>query len=332
MAETRVLGFGTATLDYRIRTADLGEGYREKLLAQEVEVLGGGAIANCLVQVSRLGGRAVWLGKLGKDRLAEEIIGSLTAEGIDCSGVLYDETLSSPFNLAVYAGPKRRRVGGYLVPGSLAALSEADVSTLADSVRSGDWAVVEIGEVPLDRVLKFCRQAKLRDAHLAADVDLDPLRQCGADRHTVEEIFSLQDLIMANHRALETLYGTKTAEETARRIARLYPAKIVVSAGAEGCQVAEYSNPVRHLSAIQVKVVDPVGAGDAFHGGLLFALAEGRDFGQGLEVARRCAALNCLRFGAREGMPNRAEMEGLDPGRQNAQQSNRKEGHPRVDE
>ena len=313
MAKAKVLGFGTATIDYRIRTADMGAGYTEKLLAREVEVLGGGAIANCLVQVSRLGGRAVWLGKLGRDRLAEMIVGRLSAEGIDCSQVLYDPTASSPFNLAVYAGDHRRRVGGYLIPGSLAALSEGDVAALAETVRPGDWAVVEIGEIPLEWVVEFCRQASDRGACLAADVDLDPLRQCGADRRLVAEIFRHQTLIMANHEALQSMYDLPTARALARQLGEIFRTRIVVSAGAEGCYYSELGEPAEHLPAIPVKVVDPVGAGDAFHGGLLYALAEGRDFLESLEIARRCAAMNCLRFGAREGMPNRAELEGFEP-------------------
>ncbi len=133
MAPARVIGFGTATLDYRIRTADLGIGYTEKLLAREVDVLGGGAI-----------------------------VGQLEAEGIDCSRVLYDPSTSSPFNLAVYAGEERRRVGGYLLANSLARLSEGEIAAQGSAVRQGDWVIVEIGEIPLESVLLFCRQAKSR--------------------------------------------------------------------------------------------------------------------------------------------------------------------------
>jgi sugar/nucleoside kinase (ribokinase family) len=313
MAAARVLGFGTATLDYRIRTADLGKDYTEKLLAQEVEVLGGGAIANCLVQVARLGGRPVWLGKLGKDRPAETIVAQLEAEGVDCSRALYDPILGSPFNLAVYAGTRRRRVGGYLLPGSLACLSRTDVSALAAAVEPGDWAVVEIGEVPLDSVALFCREAKERGAKLAVDVDLDPLVQCGAHRRLVADIFRLQDLIMANQRALQSMYGVPTARALTLKLGRIFRVMTVVSAGAEGCYHSELGDSAEHLSAIPVEIVDPVGAGDAFHGGLLCALAEGQDFFRSLEIARRCAALNCMAFGAREGMPNRERLDRFHP-------------------
>ena len=309
MALARVIGFGTATLDYRIRTADLGVGYTEKLLAREIDALGGGVIANCLVQAARLGAATVWLGKLGGDRLAETIVGQLEAEGIDCSRVLYDPSVSSPFNLAVYAGEERRRVGGYLLANSLACLSEGDIATLTSAVRQGDWVITEIGEIPLESVVLFCRQAKSRGARLAVDVDLDPIEQCGADRTVVEEIFDLQDLIMADRQALGSVYAVDSARELVRVLKRAFAAKTVVTAGAEGCYFCPSGKAVNHLPAIPLQVVDPVGAGDAFHGGLLYALAAGRAFEQALEIGTRCAALNCLAFGAREGMPT---LEGLE--------------------
>jgi 2-dehydro-3-deoxygluconokinase len=227
--------------------------------------------------------------------------------------VLYDPTASSPFNLAVYAGDQRRRVGGYLIPGSLADLSEGEIAALVEAVRPGDWAVLEIGEIPLEWVVEFCRQASDRGARLAADVDLDPILQCGADRRVVAEIFRNQDLIMANQDALLSMYDFPTAGALARRVGEMFRTTVVISAGAGGCYYSKFGDAPEHLPAIPVKVVDPVGAGDALHGGLLYALADGRDFLESLEIARRCAAMNCRRFGAREGMPNRAELEGFDP-------------------
>ena len=313
MAEARLIGFGTATVDYRIRTTDLGTDYTEKLLARQVDVFGGGATANCLVQASRLGAAAVWLGKLGRDRLAETIVGQLEAEGIDCSRVLHDPSVSSPFNLAVYAGEQRRRVGGYLLANSLACLGEEDINVLASAASPGDWVIVEIGEIPLESVLLFCRQAKSRGARLAVDVDLDPVRQCGADKTAVEKIFGLQDLIMANRQTLGSMYAADTAQELVGILRRAFAAKIVVTAGADGCYFSPSGKAVEHLPAIPVQAVDPVGAGDAFHGGLLYALAAGQGFEQALDIGIRCAALNCLAFGAREGMPTLEGLEGFTP-------------------
>ena len=69
-----VYGFGSAAVDFRIRTADYGDLYKDKLLAQTWAEMGGGAVANFLSQVSRLGVKTSFLGKLGNDVIGKRII------------------------------------------------------------------------------------------------------------------------------------------------------------------------------------------------------------------------------------------------------------------
>ncbi len=61
--------------------------------------------------------------------------------------------------------------------------------------------------------------------------------------------------------------------------------------------------------AFQVKAIDSLGAGDAFHGAFTLALAEGRALTDVLRFACATAALKCTHFGGAAGAPNRAEVE-----------------------
>jgi sulfofructose kinase len=65
----------------------------------------------------------------------------------------------------------------------------------------------------------------------------------------------------------------------------------------------------RHLPALEVEVVDTLGAGDVFHGAFVLALAEARPVADGLAWAGAAAALKCTRFGGRAGIPSRAEVD-----------------------
>jgi len=301
-----VFGFGTATLDFRIRTADFGPGYTQKLLAREVGVFGGGSTGNCLVQVARLGGRARWLGKLGDDWIGRRIVDQLEREGVDCASVLRTEEHCSPFNLAAYRGARLIRIGGFLLPNSIARLDEGELERLASGIRADDLCLVEIGEVPLPLVLSFCRRAGSLGARLVADVDLDPIRQCGGDAATVDQILRTVDFILPNREAMSGLYGDLSGEELVRRLNGTYGASVVVTAGDRGCFYAAAAGDggaLRRREAFPVQVVDTVGAGDAFHGGFLFALSRGAELDEAVETGSRCAALNCRRFGTREGMP-----------------------------
>ena len=55
--------------------------------------------------------------------------------------------------------------------------------------------------------------------------------------------------------------------------------------------------------------VDPLGAGDVFHGALALALAEGVATAQAVRFASAAAAIKVTRFGGRSGAPTRAEVD-----------------------
>ncbi|MGC9198752.1 MAG: carbohydrate kinase family protein [Acidobacteriaceae bacterium] len=64
-------------------------------------------------------------------------------------------------------------------------------------------------------------------------------------------------------------------------------------------------------SAFHVPVTDTTGAGDIFHAGFLFALAQGWDLERRLDFGCAAAALNCMASGARGGIRTVAEIEAL---------------------
>lgn len=300
-----IWGFGAATLDFRIQTADYGDGYTEKLLAQQTMTLGGGATANCLVQVARLGGKAAYLGKMGDDWIAGQVLAQLRQEGVDCTRVIRDTALLSPFNLAVYAGTAWRRRGGYLLPNSLNTISAQDIEHFINAMREGDWCLVELGEIPLSVLRDFCQNARGKGIHLVLDVDLDPLRQCGGTRTIAEEIFHSVEYLMPNASALQSLYPGHDAQSLAQILADTFQVMTIVTVGKDGCYVLEPGQSLRHQASLleEQELVDSVGAGDAFHGGVLYALAADMPLAQSISVGLACAAFNCRTFGAREGMP-----------------------------
>ncbi|HMJ43565.1 MAG TPA: PfkB family carbohydrate kinase, partial [Pseudolabrys sp.] len=66
---------------------------------------------------------------------------------------------------------------------------------------------------------------------------------------------------------------------------------------------------VKNMPAFKVKVVDSLGAGDAFHGGFALALAEGRTLMDAMRFASATAALKCTKFGGTAGSPHRVDVE-----------------------
>jgi sugar/nucleoside kinase (ribokinase family) len=242
---------------------------------------------------------------MGTDWIADQIITQLRKEGIYCPYVLQDSQLLSPFNIAIYAGTTWRRIGGYLLPNSLSSLTVQDIEFFVRNFQKDDWCLVEIGEIPLSIVHNFCQEAREKGVHLVLDVDLDPIGQCGGNVSLVHEIFHMVEYIIPNVTAMTSLYPEYTEIELVACLTQEFHATAIVTAGKEGCYFTQPGENVHYQpSLIQPEqIVDTVGAGDAFHGGLLFALAAKMELKQGVRLGSYCAAINCTAFGAREGMP-----------------------------
>lgn len=63
------------------------------------------------------------------------------------------------------------------------------------------------------------------------------------------------------------------------------------------------------IPAYKVEAIDTTGAGDAFNGGLLTALAEGKTLRQAARFANALAAISVQRIGTTPSMPTRAEVD-----------------------
>lgn len=63
------------------------------------------------------------------------------------------------------------------------------------------------------------------------------------------------------------------------------------------------------LTAPKVKVVDTTGAGDAFNGGLVTAMAEGKDIFEAAAFANALASISVTRMGTAPSMPTRQEID-----------------------
>ena len=77
---------GSATIDH-IFLVDEVKLPSAKITARDFVETGGGMGANAAVAVQRLGGRAIYWGRVGDDQTGDEVLWLLTHEGIDVSDV-----------------------------------------------------------------------------------------------------------------------------------------------------------------------------------------------------------------------------------------------------
>ena len=65
------------------------------------------------------------------------------------------------------------------------------------------------------------------------------------------------------------------------------------------------------LPRLKVDAIDSTGAGDAFNGGFLMALSEGKDLFTALRYGNATGALSVTKLGTAPAMPHRAEIDAM---------------------
>ncbi len=299
-----IYGFGSACVDYRIHIPDMGAGYTAKVLADEIKALGGGACANCLVQAARLGAKCTYLGKLGSDPQAKLILDLFNDENIKADILIAEENVISPFNLAIYKGASNERVGGYLLPNSLGSITVEEAAILASKLPKGASVLVEIGEIPIKSVISFLQTAHLKGALIFMDVDLDPLRQLGASIEEFEQAIALADILIPNYEAVKDIFGISNRAELCRILNKRNHGTVIMTSGSEDIEFYDEKTGAGRIKIDKISdPADTVGAGDSFHGSLMFFMGLGYSLEKSIQNAAICAGLTCMGFGARTSMP-----------------------------
>jgi fructokinase len=164
---------------------------------------------------------------------------------------------------------------------------------------------------------EFLRRERARGAvTLSYDPNIRPLLcpDREATRERVERHIRLAHVVKASAEDVTWLYPDTPLAEVLRRWSTLGPALVVLTLGADGAVARQPEGPEVRVDAPTVRVVDTVGAGDAFTSALLAGLAR-RDLIAALRDERarrlrddlltelltascRVAALTCTRPGA----------------------------------
>jgi sulfofructose kinase len=284
---------GSATIDHIFRVDEVRLP-SAKIMARDFVETGGGMAANAAVAVQRLGGQAIYWGRVGDDEPGDQVIALLAHEGVDVSGLHklpgFRTKIASILidargeRLVVSSQPQGYPPDPSWLPVERVAQADAvlaDTRWLAGAQRLFDAAAAHGKPSVFDG-----------DAGEAGPV-------AAAARFATHPFFS------------ETMLASLGLGEPAQALTRVFGGRNVVvgvTLGARGVMWFD-GERVRSAPALQIRAVDTLAAGDTWHGALALALAEGRSLDDAVAFANAAAALKCTRFGGRAGIPRRAELE-----------------------
>lgn len=281
--------------------------------ARDLRLSIAGSESNVAIGVSRLGGRAVWIGRVGRDEIGELILRELRAEGVTVHAT--DDAAPTGLMLKTRRTAEVTRVSYYRSGSAGSRLAPEDIDE--DCVRAAGVLHVTgitpaLGVAPAAAVHAAVEIA--RSAGVPVSLDLN-YRAALWDRATaanvLRDLVKQADVVFAGEHEAALVVDADTPERAARALAELGPQQALVKLGARG-SVAVIEGTVHHRAALPVRALDPVGAGDAFAAGYLSELLAGAPPVQRLTSATAMGAFAVTVAGDWEGLPRRHELALLD--------------------
>jgi 2-dehydro-3-deoxygluconokinase len=277
----------------------------------------GGAEFNVAVGLSRLGHQVGWAGGVGDDEFGREILAFARGEGVDVSRATLDP--QAPTGLYF----KERRALGqlrvyYYRAGSAASrmrFEDLDLDYLLSSTflhLTGITAA--LSESCHDLIEHLILSANERNVPISFDANVRWRLFDGRDpRETLKPLIDRADLLFLSDEEAELLLGGSDGEsiQQARQKMR---AKTIVVHRADGAFAVEEGS-IAERPGYDVKVVDTVGAGDAFVAGFLAGRLRSWETGECLEMANACGACAVTVPGDVKGLPTDDEALALLRGR-----------------
>jgi len=265
-------------------------------MAAAIEASGGSA-GNTVAGVASLGGRAVHIGKLGRDQLGEVFAHDMDAIGARFAGGLMEDATPTGRCLISVTPDGQRTMSTCL--GAAAQLSPADV----------DPMVIEAAKIVYLEGYLFdpepARRAFAKAAGLARGAErLIAITLSDAfvvERHRAALLGFIDgevDILFANEAEITSLFETDDFD-AAVRAARGRAKIAAITRSAHGSVVVA-GDAIHQIEAASVeKVVDTTGAGDQYAAGFLFGLAKGRSLDYCGRLGSLAAAEVISHLGAR---------------------------------
>ncbi|CAN6672370.1 ribokinase [Trichomonascus vanleenenianus] len=284
----------------------------ETIGASNFETHHGGKGANQALAVRRLSSQAVsveMIGAVGNDTFGNELLASMTKEGIDTSRVKVSKTERTGI-ASIFVDPKGENCI-MVYPGANGTHTVEELNL--DTFKGSDLLILQ-NEIPLPVVyksLELAKKAGIKTMYNPSPVYADaPL-----------DVFKNVDYLVVNSTEAQVLskaapigsedYSPEQALSALKPLQKTLGCNsIVITLGGSGSVYLDGEETGHVPAGKPERIVDTTGAGDTFLGAIAGQLiGSNKPLGEALAFASKASAIAVSRHGAAEGIPYLREIE-----------------------
>ena len=293
-------------------------GYQRFIQSDSFDINYGGGEANVAVSLANFGHQASFVTKVPKNEIGESAVAALRKHNVDTSMIAYGGERLGIYFLETGASMRASKV---VYDRAHSAIAEADIADFDfDKIFEGaDWfhftgITPAISDKAAELTEAALKAAKAKG--LTVSVDLNFRKKLWSQekaQRIMTNLMQYVDVCIGNEEDAEKVLGFKPGntdvtgaelelagyQDIFKQMIDRFGFKYVVSslresysASDNGWSAAIYDGKeFYHSKKYQVRIVDRVGGGDSFAGGLICGLLDGKDMKQALEFAVAASAL-----------------------------------------
>lgn len=282
---------------------------------EEVESFGkflGGTAANLVVAAALHGRRSALISRTGDDAFGRFLVRELERLGVDARFVTPVPDLPTPITFCEIHPPDHFPITFYRYPKAPDMQIRSEELDLA-SIKTARilWLTVSgLSQEPSRSAHHAALEARGESGPTILDLDFraDFWQDPEAAREQIQRVLPEMDVVVGNQTECEVAVGESDPVAAAEALTSLGPDLAVVKRGPEGV-FAKRNGEVVSVSALDVDVVNGLGAGDAFGGGLCHGLLAGWDLDRIIRFANVAGAIVASRLECSTAMPTTLEVE-----------------------
>ncbi len=298
----KYLVIGHSLIDSRCYLKEFPRVDSLEVLLKPIKNSCGGSAANVSYNLSKMGLKVKICSAIGNDRAGKFIVHSLKEDGVDISG------------LRRFKGESGKAIVLIDQAGNVKVLESIGVSDHFFKARDSDFKGIKhlhMTGMNLKTLLSYSREAKKRAISISADLGRSKIAM---GKEKIEPILKRVNILLMNKHELELLTknkikSIKEEKEVIKQLHEEYGFTIAVKGGSKE-SIAYDGNLLYVKKPIKVKVVDTIGAGDAFDSAFIAMQKEKGILRDSFEFALKIASLKVQRLGA-QALPSRKVVRKL---------------------
>ena len=274
----------------------------ETVIGDHFDMGPGGKGSNQAVQIARLGGDVEFMVKIGKDVFGEEATCLFEKEGIHTDYLRVDPDTHTGAAVICVDDEGHNLIS--VAPGANYKLTPGELDETPRLFDSCTYLLMVL-EIPIATVYHATEKAKEK----GVTVVLNPAPAQKLD----PKYLAMIDVLTPNETETEVITGmavtdVASAMAAGRKLVDQGVGTALITMGETGCVLVS-KDQEKHFPALEVRAVDTTGAGDAFNGGLVYALAAGRSLDEAIEFASKVGAYSVLSIGVVPGLATMKDIE-----------------------